>query len=71
MGKIGKVGKQKNRSAAKKRLVKTGSGKWRMQKSSRNHLLLQKSKRQKKLAEKPIILSPGEAKRATRLLPHY
>lgn len=70
MARAAKPGKQKNNSAAKKRLAKTGSGKWKMQKSCRNHLLLQKSTRQKKLANKPLIVSRGEAKRASKLLPN-
>ena len=45
--KVGKVGKQKTKSAAKKRFKKTGSGKWVNDKVAHNHLLLQKSKRQK------------------------
>ena len=60
---------RKNNSSAKKRLAKTGSGKWKMQKSCRNHLLMQKSKRQKKLADKPKIMAKGDAKVAAKLLP--
>lgn len=67
--KLGKVGKQKSRSAAKKRLKKTGTGKWAFEKAAHNHLLLQKSKRQKNQASKPVLLSKGESKVANRLLP--
>ena len=41
--------KLKSHSGAKKRIRITGSGKRVMKRSDRNHLLLQKSKRQKRL----------------------
>jgi large subunit ribosomal protein L35 len=41
--------KMKSHSGAKKRLRKTGSGKIVGKRGRRNHLLMQKSKRQKKL----------------------
>ncbi len=40
--------KQKTKSAAKKRVKLTGSGKIMLQKAAKNHLLSSKSKRQKK-----------------------
>lgn len=52
--------KQKSHSGAKKRVKKTGTGLFVVQKSCKNHLLVNKSKRQKKLnnkgkvAEKPL-----------------
>ncbi len=67
--KLGKVGKQKSRSAAKKRLKKTGTGKWAFEKASHNHLLLQKSKRQKNKASHTVALSNQQSKVAGRLLP--
>jgi large subunit ribosomal protein L35 len=67
----GKCGKQKNRSTAKKRFSKTGSGKWKVEKAAHNHLLLQKSKRQKNASGKPILLSKGDAKRAQKMLPSF
>ncbi len=70
-GKIGKIGKQKNKSAAKKRIARTGSGKWKIQKPGRNHLLLQKSKRQKKLADKPHVLGASNKKAVKKLLPSF
>ena len=39
--------KQKTKSAAKKRVKITGSGKMMLQKAAKNHLLSSKSKRQK------------------------
>lgn len=42
--------KQKTKSAAKKRVKLTGSGKMMLQKAAKNHLLSSKSKRQKKVS---------------------
>lgn len=44
--------KQKSHSGAKKRVRKTGKGTFMTQKSCKNHLLVNKSKRQKKLFSK-------------------
>jgi large subunit ribosomal protein L35 len=44
--------KQKTHSGAKKRVKKTGTGKFVVQKSCRNHLLVNKSKRQKQIESK-------------------
>jgi large subunit ribosomal protein L35 len=51
--------KLKSHSSTKKRVKVTGSGKIRLQKSARQHLLAQKSKRQKKLHRggKPTTLA--------------
>lgn len=75
--KLGKIGKQKNKSAAKKRIVarvtRTAKGKkWKYtaKKAGRNHLLMQKSRRQKKLADKPLVMADGDAKKVARLLPN-
>jgi len=61
--------KQKSHSGAKKRVRRTGSGKIVFKRNSRNHLLLQKSKRQKKL-NRTVIAEKGEAKKLTSLLPY-
>lgn len=62
--------KLKSHSATKKRVKFTGSGKIRLQKSSKQHLLAQKSKRQKRLHRggKPTIL--GNEANLRRLLPY-
>lgn len=39
--------KARNRSTARKRIKRTGSGKYTFQKAARNHLLMQKSSGQK------------------------
>lgn len=41
--------KMKSHSGAKKRVWKTGSGKYAFKRRGRNHLLMQKNKRQKRL----------------------
>lgn len=62
--------KLKSNKSAAKRFRKTGSGKIVGRKSGRGHLLMQKKKRQKKLANKPHALQKGDAKRVARLLPN-
>lgn len=62
--------KMKSHSSTKKRVKFTGSGKIRLQKSAKQHLLINKSKRQKKALKggKPTI--PANEDRIRRLLPH-
>lgn len=62
--------KLKSNKSALKRFRKTGSGKIVGRKSGRGHLLQQKSRKQKKLANKPKVLQAGEARRVSRLLPN-
>jgi len=50
-------GKIRTSSSAKKRFKITGKGKVAHQKAAHNHLLQQKSKRQKRLAKKSLIVS--------------
>ncbi|MDA1209035.1 MAG: 50S ribosomal protein L35 [bacterium] len=47
--------KMKSHSGAKKRVRKTGSGKIVLKRNSKNHLLQQKSKRQKSLNRTLIV----------------
>ena len=68
MARIGKVGKQRSRSVAKKRVKRTGSGKAVINKVAHNHLLLQKSKKQKGKAKHNIVLSKGEVKKIDKML---
>ncbi len=67
--KLGKCGKQRSNTAAKKRFKKTGAGKWKRTKAGVRHLLLQKSTTQKKLGRNGIIMAKGDAKNAAKLLP--
>ncbi len=62
--------KIKTRSSAKKRVKITGSGKIRLQKSAKNHLLINKSKRQKKLAKGGKATSRGNEANIKLMLPH-
>ena len=62
-------GKQKSSSGAKKRFKKTGKGKFANQKAAHNHLLQQKSKKQKRLAQHTIITSDVYGKQLKRMLP--
>lgn len=63
--------KAKTRSSAKKRFKFTGSGKIRMQKSSKQHLLINKSKRQKKLAPGGIATGKGNSVNIKLMLPNH
>ncbi|MFH1012434.1 MAG: 50S ribosomal protein L35 [Candidatus Peregrinibacteria bacterium] len=63
-------GKIKNHSSAKKRFKKTGKGLFAQQKAAHNHLLQQKSKRQKRLANKTIITDNTYGKMLKRMLPN-
>ncbi|MBI1813061.1 50S ribosomal protein L35 [Candidatus Peregrinibacteria bacterium] len=61
--------KMKSHSGAKKRLRKTGSGKLAFKRRGRNHLLLQKNKRQKRL-DRTIIAHPTDLRRLSALVPN-
>ena len=67
---IGKVGKLRTRSAAKKRFKKTGKGLFANQLPMHNHLLQQKSKKSKRMAGKTIITSNTLFKQLKRMLPN-
>ncbi|MDA0375814.1 MAG: 50S ribosomal protein L35 [bacterium] len=61
--------KQKSHSGAKKRVKKTGSGKVAVKRNSRNHLLQQKSTRQKSLS-RTLVTEKGDTKKIKSLLPY-
>jgi len=65
----GKVGKQRSVSVAKKRCRCTngGKGKVMISKAAHNHLLLQKSKKQKSKAANLIDLKKSENKKMERM----
>jgi large subunit ribosomal protein L35 len=52
--------KLKSHSGAKKRIRKTGSGRLKFNRNSRNHLLSQKSKRQKRLNRTKMMHETNE-----------
>lgn len=62
-------GRQKSSSSAKKRFKKTGKGQFAQQKAAHNHLLQQKSKRQKRLVKQTIITDKTFLKQLKRMLP--
>jgi ribosomal protein L35 len=64
------TGKMRTSSSAKKRIRRTGKGTFAHQKAAHNHLLQQKSKRQKRLAGKTLIVQGGYGKMLKRLLPN-
>ncbi|PIR48336.1 50S ribosomal protein L35 [Candidatus Peregrinibacteria bacterium CG10_big_fil_rev_8_21_14_0_10_55_24] len=61
--------KLKSHSGAKKRVRRTGSGRLAVRRAGRNHLLLQKSKRQKKL-NRTLLPSATERRSIETLLPY-
>ena len=62
--------KIRSHSATKKRVKFTGGNKIRLQKSCKNHLLINKSKRQKKAYPGGKPTSPGNEANILKLLPH-
>ncbi|MEN9561454.1 MAG: hypothetical protein RIQ56_727 [Candidatus Parcubacteria bacterium] len=61
--------KMKSHSGAKKRLRKTGSGRIAFKRNSRNHLLMQKNKRQKRL-DRTVMANDRDVKRLAVLIPY-
>jgi large subunit ribosomal protein L35 len=60
--------KQKSHSGTKKRVKLTGSGKIRMEKGSKRHLLVNKSKRQKNIGGNKVVIAKADLKRFHLLL---
>lgn len=60
--------KQKTKSAAKKRVKLTGSGKMMLQKAAKNHLLSSKSTRQKKASRLGAEAPEGRRETLARML---
>ena len=63
------MGKLKSHSGAKKRVRKTGSGKLAMKRHSRNHLLMQKNKRQKRM-NRTIMIHKTNIANIRQLIPN-
>ncbi len=61
--------KLKSHSGAKKRIRRTGSGKLAFNRKGRSHLLMQKSKRQKRLNRTKLMHSSNQRNLAL-LVPH-
>jgi len=64
-----KPGKRKTSSSAKKRFKITGTGAFAHEKPAHNHLLQQKSKKQKRLAGRSIIVK-GYKRMLKKLMPN-
>jgi large subunit ribosomal protein L35 len=63
------MGKLKSHSGAKKRVRKTGTGKFAMKRNSRNHLLQQKNKKAKR-QNRTLVVDKRDEKALRALLPH-
>lgn len=61
--------KLKSHSGAKKRFRKTGSGAIAFKRRGRSHLLMQKSKRQKRM-NRTILINARDTRRIEALVPH-
>ena len=61
--------KMKSHSGAKKRVWKTGSGKYAFKRRGRSHLLQQKSKRQKRL-NRTVVANDRDRDHLRGLLPY-
>jgi large subunit ribosomal protein L35 len=60
----------KTRSGVKKRVKVTGSGKFKLQKACKRHLLSDKSKKAKGRSKYGRIVASAEKKKIARQLPH-
>jgi len=60
--------KKKTHSGTKKRVKRTGSGKLRMEKSCKRHLLAQKSRRQKTVGGNKLCVAKSNEKKLKALL---
>ena len=60
----------KTRSWVKKRVKITGTGKIKLGKACKRHLLMNKSKKAKGRNKYGLLVSASEVKRITRQLPH-
>jgi large subunit ribosomal protein L35 len=60
--------KMKSNSGAKKRVRKTGTGKFKREKAFRSHILTKKSPKRKRNLRKSSLIHPVDAKRVKRLV---
>lgn len=63
------MAKLKSHSGAKKRVWKTGSGKFAMKRNSRNHLLMQKNKKAKR-TNRTLMVGSTEYRKLSGVLPN-
>ncbi|MCK8828077.1 50S ribosomal protein L35 [Natroniella acetigena] len=64
------MGKMKTHKGMKKRVKKTGSGKFKRKKAYRNHLMTKKSGNRKRKLNKDALVDEGNQKRVEKLLPY-
>jgi len=62
--------KMKTKSAAKKRFKKTASGKFKLAKAFRRHILTKKSRKMKRHARQGGYVSAVDVPRVSRMLPN-
>ena len=62
--------KMKTRKSAAKRFTVTGGGKYKYKKMGMRKKLAKKSKRRKRVLNKPGMLSEAERQKVSRLLPY-
>ena len=61
--------KMKNHRGAAKRVKRTGSGKFTRHHAYASHLMGHKSQKRKRNLRKSVVVSPGDQRRLSRLLP--
>jgi len=62
--------KIKTHKGTAKRVKKTGSGKYRLEKGAKRHLLANKSKRQKNKGGNKVVTAKANVKKLAKLLPN-
>jgi large subunit ribosomal protein L35 len=62
--------KMKSHSGAKKRFVRTGTGKVRFKRAKRNHILEKRSKKMKRQARTAGVMCESDARHMRRMLPY-
>ena len=64
------MNKIKTKSAAKKRFKKTASGKIKLARAFRRHLLTKKTRKKKRQSRGPAYVAAVDVARVARMLPH-
>ncbi|WP_408955832.1 50S ribosomal protein L35 [Natroniella sp. ANB-PHB2] len=64
------MGKMKTHKGMKKRVKKTGRGKFKRKKAYRSHLMTKKSGNRKRKLNKDALVDEGNQKRVEKLLPY-
>ncbi|MCK8817114.1 50S ribosomal protein L35 [Natroniella sulfidigena] len=64
------MGKMKTHKGMKKRVKKTGKGKFKRKKAYKGHLMTKKSGNRKRKLSKDALVDKGNQKRVEKLLPY-